>query len=402
MMKAFFDHIATTPVDPRVEEGMRPYFREVFGNPSSLFYEAGQMAHRAVEEARKKVADLIGARSEEIIFTSGATESNNLALQGIALAHQEKGRHLILSEIEHFSVLNVARALERLGFEVTLLPVDSEGLVDPRDVERAIRKETILISVMHANNEIGSIEPIEEIGRIAQERGIAFHSDAMGTAGTIPLDVGRLGVTALTFAAHAFYGPKGVGALYLKKGIRLQPLFYGGYQEVGYRSGTENVPGIVGMGIAADLARQEITSRNEHLLFLRQKLWQGLEERVEYLHFTGHPVRRLPGHVSFWVEYAEGESLLLMLSLKEIATASGSACSSNIRGEDEKDLAASRVLNAIGVPSDICTGSLTLSLGKENTLEEVEYFLEVFPGIVKKLWEMSPFYSDAMKKKSAI
>lgn len=391
MRKIFFDHISTTPTDPRVVEEMLPYFTSQFGNPSSLFYEHGQQAAKALEEARAKVAGLIGAEAQNIIFTSGATEANNMAIKGIAWANEDKGRHIILSDIEHFSVLFAAQALSRWGFEITRVPVDSYGIIDLGALKASIRADTILISIMHANNEIGTIEPIVEIANIAREKGILFHADAVGTVGIIPVNVGELGVDALTLAGHSFYGPKGIGALYLKQGIRIDPLLQGGFQEAGYRSGTENLPGTVGLGVVAQIAKEEMPSRIEHLLRLRDLLWRGLSQRIQDIHFTGHPTQRLPGHVSFWVENAEGESLLLHLAFKGIELASGSACSSNIRGRTEEDLAASQVLTAIGVPSHICTGSLTISLGKDNNREEVEYFLEVFPGIVERLRAMSPW-----------
>jgi len=389
--KIFFDHISTTPTDKRVVEAMLPYFTEHFGNPSSLFYEYGQQANQALEEAREKVASLIGASPQDIVFTSGATEANNMAIKGIAWANEGKGKHIIISQIEHFSVTFAAQALTKWGFEVTKLPVDGHGLVDPEDLRKAIRPDTILISIMHGNNEIGSIEPLKELVAVAREREIPFHTDAVATAGIVSLNVEDLGVDALTLSGHSIYGPKGIGALYLRKGTRIEPLIQGGYQENGYRSGTENLPGAVGLGVAAELAEREMDDRTRHLLTLRERLWNGLATRITDLHFTGHPTRRLPGHVSFWVENAEGESLLLHLALRGIAVASGSACSSNIRGRSEEDLAASHVLSAIGVPSHICTGSLTISLGKDNRPEEVDYFLEVFPGIVERLRAMSPW-----------
>jgi cysteine desulfurase len=394
MKKIFFDHISTTPPDPRVVEGMQPYFTEYFGNPSSLFYEYGQQASEALEESRHKVACLIGADPQNIIFTSGATEGNNMAIKGIAWANENKGKHIILSQIEHFSVLFAAQALSRWGFEITYIPVDNYGIVDLDTLKAAFRKDTILVSIMHANNEIGVIEPLKEIAQLTREKGVIFHTDAVATAGIIPLNVEELGVDALTLTGHSFYGPKGIGALYLRKGIRMEPLLQGGFQESGYRSGTENLPGAVGLGIAADLAREEMADRTTHLLSLRERLWKGLAERITDLHFTGHPTQRLPGHVSFWVENAEGESLLLHLALRGIAVASGSACSSNIRGRAEEDLAASHVLTAVGVPNHICTGSLTISLGKDNNLDEVDYFLEIFPGIVEQLRSMSPWQRD--------
>jgi cysteine desulfurase len=394
MRKIFFDHISTTPTDQRVVEEMLPYLTSQFGNPSSLFYEYGQKAASALEEARNRVAGLIGAEPHNIIFTSGATEATNMALKGIAWANEDKGRHIILSDIEHFSVLFAAQALTRWGFEITKVPVDRGGIIDLAALKASIRADTILISIMHANNEIGTIEPITEIANIAKEKGIFFHTDAVAAAGIIPVDVKELGVDALTLAGHSLYGPKGIGALYLKQGVKIEPLLQGGFQEAGYRSGTENLPGAVGFGVAAQLAKEEMPQRMEHLLSLRAQLWEGLTQKIRNIHFTGHSTQRLPGHVSFWVENAEGESLLLHLVFKGIAVASGSACSSNIQGKTEEDLAASHVLTAIGVPSHICTGSLAISLGKDNNSEEVDYFLEIFPGIVDQLRAMSPWQGD--------
>lgn len=400
MAHIFFDHVSTTPLDPRVFEAMRPYFLETYGNPSSHIHDQGQAALRAVDEARRKVAALVGAKPSEIVFTSGATESNNLAIKGTADAYEAKGRHVVVSEIEHYSVLNALLALRRRGLEATFVPVDADGKVDPDAVRRAIRPDTILVSVMHANAEIGTIEPAAEIARAARERGALFHMDAAASAGHVPLDVGEIGADLVTLSAHNFYGPKGVGALYIREGVKVTPLLDGGFQEMGFRAGTENVPGIVGMGAAAELAAREMSSRAAALRALGARLRGGIEASVEHVHFTGHPVDRLPGHVSFWVEYAEGESLLLFLNAHGVMAASGSACSSNLRGRDEEDLAASHVLRAIGVPSDICTGSITFSLGKDNTQDEVDAVVAVLPGIVRRLWEMSPTYLDYEKTKA--
>ncbi len=401
MRKVFFDHISTTPVDPRVVEAILPYFTEFYGNPSSHIHEQGQYALRAVDSAREKVAGLIGATPGEIVFTSGATESNNLAIKGIASAYKNKGKHIVVSEIEHFSVLNALLPLLNQGFEVTYVKVDEMGLLDPADVAKAIREDTILVSVMHANAEIGTIEPVEEIGRITSERGILFHCDAAASAGKIPVNVEEMKVDLLTLSAHNMYGPKGVGALYVREGVRLDPLLDGGFQERGLRAGTENVPGIVGFGRAAEIAIDEMEEDARRLSELGEALWDGLEKRVEHIHFTGHPKRRLPGHVSFWVEFAEGESLLIFLNLNGVMAASGSACSSNLKAKDEDELVASHVLKAIGVPSDICTGSITFSLGKWNTREEVDYVLDIMPGIVRRLWEISPAYADYIKSRQA-
>ena len=400
MARIFFDHISTTPLDLRVFEAMKPYFLEWYGNPSSHIHDQGQAALKAVDAARGEVAALVNASPGEIVFTSGATEANNLAVKGAAEANEKKGKHIVASEVEHFSVLNALLPLRNRGYEVTLVPVDADGKVDPDDVRSALRPDTTLVSVMHANSEIGTIEPVAEIGRIARERGVLFHTDAAASAGHIPLDVREIGADLVTMSAHNLYGPKGVGALFVREGVSLVPAIDGGFQERGFRAGTENVPAIVGMGAAAAIAKREMGEWASRLGGLGRRLWEGIAATVEHLHFTGHPTDRLPGHVSFWVEYAEGESLLLFLNLHGVMAASGSACSSNLRGRDEEDLVASPVLQAIGVPSDICTGSITFSLGKGNTAEEVDEVVSVLPGIVKRLWEMSPTYLDYQKEKA--
>ncbi len=398
MANIFFDHISTTPIDPRVLEAMMPYFTERYGNPSSHIHDQGQQALKAIDAARAEVAGLVNAKPEAIVFTSGATEANNLAIKGAAEAWGKKGKHLVASEVEHFSVLNALLPLRNRGYEVTTVKADSDGKVDPDDVRKAIRTDTVLVSVMHANSEIGTIEPIEEIGRIAREREVLFHTDATASAGHIPLDVTAAGADLVTLSAHNFYGPKGTGALVVREGVRLESQIDGGFQEMGYRAGTENVPGIVGMGRAAKIATEEMGEWSFRLRRLEKRLRDGVASSVEHLHFTGHPTDRLPGHVSFWVEYAEGESLLLFLALHGVMAASGSACSSNLKGRDEEDLVASHVLRAIGVPSDICTGSITFSMGKGNTEQDVDQVLSVLPGIVRRLWEMSPTYLDYQKK----
>jgi len=375
-----------------------PYLTEQYGNPSSHIHDQGQQALKAVDAARAEVAGLVHAKPQEIVFTSGATEANNLAIKGAAEASGKKGKHLVVSEVEHFSVLNALTSLRNRGYEVTTLPTDTDGRVDPDDVQRAIRSDTVLVSVMHANAEIGTIEPIAEIGRITREREVLFHTDATASAGHIPLDLRAVGADLVTLSAHNFYGPKGTGALVVREGVRLESQIDGGFQEMGYRAGTENVPGIVGMGRAAGIATAEMGEGVSHLTRLEKRLREGIASSIEHLHFTGHPTDRLPGHVSFWVEFAEGESLLLFLNVHGVMAASGSACSSNLKGRDEEDLIASHVLRAIGVPSDICTGSITFSMGKGNTEQEVDHVLSVLPGIVMRLWEMSPTYLDYQKK----
>jgi cysteine desulfurase len=399
MRTIYLDHASTTPVDPRVKDAMLPYFTEEYGNPSAHYYDLGIRAAEAVEKARSQVASMIGARPEEIIFTSSGTESNNLAVKGILAEAGEGKNHVVTTNIEHYSVLYSLRSLQGKGFSVTYLPVDNDGFLDPGRLEEAITDKTALVAVMHGNNEIGVIQDLPALSAVAARRDVPFFSDGVATAGTIPLDVSALGVSAMSLAAHLFYGPKGTGALYLRSGTKLGRLFDGGLQEMGYRCGTENVPGIVGMGKAAELALRDMPSWNEKLPPLRRKLRKGMSEKIDYMNFTGHLERRLPGHLSFWVEYAEGESLLLLLARKGVCAASGSSCSSNIKGTDESDLSASHVLTAIGVPPEICHGSICFSLGKDNTEEDVDYVLEILPGIVEKLWSMSPLYAERPDKK---
>lgn len=382
MRKCYFDYVATNPLHPQVFEAMLPYFREEFGNPLSL-YEAGMKARNAIENGRAQTAALINAKPSEIVFTSSGAEANNFALRGIALAKQNEGKHVIVSRMEHHSILNSARFLEKAGFVVTYLPADSHGVVGPEAVKKAITKDTILISVIHASSEVGTIEPLKEIAKIAREHNVIVHTDAVASTGNIPIDVKELGVDLLSMVAHQFYGPKGAGALYVREGLRIVPLIYGGIQESGRRAGTENVPAIVGMGKAAELARLEMKERMEHAKKLRDRLISGVLS-VENVYLTGHPTDRLPGHASFTVEYIEGESMLLLLASKGMYVASGSACSS-------KALKASPVLLSMGVPSSLAQGSIVFTLGKENTDEDIDYLLAEFPPIIKRLREISPF-----------
>jgi cysteine desulfurase len=382
MRRIYLDHAATTPTRPEVVKAMMPYFTDAFGNPSSI-YSYGQEAKGAVEEARTKVADLIGARSEEIIFTSGGTEADNFALKGVVYANEGKGNHIITTSIEHHAVLEVCKFLERRGFRITYLPVDKYGLVDPDDVKEAITDKTILISVMHANNEVGTIEPVEEIGRIAKEAGVYFHSDAVQTMGHIPMNVDKLKVDLLAISAHKFYGPKGVGALYVRKGTKLVSLMHGGEQEKRRRAGTENVPAIVGLGKAVELAGQEMGKEAERLAYLQDKLIKGLKEKIDHIRLNGHPKRRLPNNVNVSVDFVEGESMLLNLDLEGICVSTGSACSS-------ASLEPSHVLLALGLPPEQAHGSLRFTLGLENTEADAERVLEILPGIVAKLRAMSP------------
>jgi cysteine desulfurase len=361
---------------------MLPFLREEFGNPSSL-HAFGRKPHDALEEARQAVAALVNAPANEIFFTSGATEANNWALKGLAQGARGKRGHLITSQIEHYSVLHVAKSLEKAGLRVTYLPVDRHGLVSPAAVSEAIDDETILVSLTHASNELGTLEPIAEIGALTRERKVSCHVDATMTAGTLPVDVVALKVDLLTMAAHQFYGPKGVGALYARKGTRLFPFMEGGLQEAGRRAGTENVAGIVGMGVASRLAAAEMAETTARLAHLRDRLRAGLEERVPELVYTGHPEQRLPGHLSFCVKYVEGEALLLMLNARGVAAASGSSCTS-------RALKSSHVLEAVGVDPADANGSIVFSFGRDNDEADVDHVLEVFPPIVERLRAMSP------------
>lgn len=383
MKSVYFDHAATTPVHPEVLEAMLPYFSEQFGNASSL-HSYGQLAARAVEEARAQVAELINCDPREIIFTGSGTEADNFALKGIAEKLKSRGNHIITSSIEHHAVEMTCRYLEKRGFHVTYLPVDKDGLVHPEELKKALTDQTILVSVMHANNEVGTIQPIKELAQIAHEKGVLFHTDAVQTVGSIPVDVKDLGVDLLSLSAHKFYGPKGVGALYLRKGVAIEPLIHGGGQERNLRAGTTNVPGIVGLGKAAELAKKELRERMEHNLNLRERLIKGLEERLSDYILTGHRTLRLPGNVSICVQYIEGESMLLLLSAEGFACSSGSACTSG-------SLEPSHVLLSMGIDPQLAQGSLRITLGRENTVEDVDRFLEVLPKVVERLREMSPF-----------
>jgi len=389
MRKVYLDNAATTPLLPEVREAMMPYLGDIFGNPSSL-HDWGDGAREAMGHARSQVAQLISADPDEIIFTGSGTESNNFAVKGLALAQQAKGKHVVVSAIEHFSVLHSARTLEKLGFEVSEVPVNKHGLVDPDDVLRQIRKDTILVSIMHANGEVGTIEPIQEIARITRERKIPFHTDAVATVGTMPVNVAELGVDTLSLAGNQFYGPQGIGALWIRKGVRIMPLLDGGIQEEGRRAGTENVPAIVGLGKAAELANIHMADRIKRLTPLRDHLLKELPSRIERVVVTGHPQHRLPGHASFCVEFIEGESMLMLLNSKGIAVSSGSACTS-------RALKASHVLIAMGLSHEIAQGSILFTLGIDNTNKDIDYVLENMPLIVDRLRQMSPLYAKFTK-----
>jgi cysteine desulfurase len=391
MRQVYLDHIAATPLHPLAFEAMQPFLRENFGNPQSL-HSQGQEALAAVEEARARVSRLVNAAETEIFFNSGGSEANNFAVKGLALARRDRGNHVVLSAIEHQSVLHSARFLEKLGFRTSLVPVDRAGLIDPQDVEKAITKETVLVSVMLANSEVGTVEPVKEIAEVCGAHDVVFHTDAVAAVGNIPVDVKALGVDALSLAADQFYGPKGSGALFVKKGIRILPLIDGGIQEGGRRGGTENVAGIVGMGKAAEVALEEMSARKDKIRPLRDRLVDGLLERVNRAVLTGHRERRLPHHASFCIEFVEGEAMLLSLDMKGITASSGSACTS-------RALKASHVLLAMGIDHALAQGSLVFSLVEQNTRDDIEYLLEVFPPIIKRLREMSPLYTAYLKEK---
>ncbi len=385
MRRVYLDNAATTRILPEVRAAMMPYYEEHFGNPSCL-HDWGDAARQAIEEARVQVAQLIGAEAEEIIFTSSGTESNNFAVKGIALAQQSKGKHIVISAIEHFSVLHSARTLEKMGFELTLVPVDKYGVIDPDDVKKSLRKDTVLVSIMMANGEVGTIEPIAEITKITKEHNIPLHTDAIAAAGTIPINVKELGIDALSLTANQFYGPKGAGALWVRRGLRIMPLLDGGVQEGGRRAGTEDTPAIVGLGKAAELARLNMKSRIDHITPLRNRLLTELPAKIEHIIVTGHPTNRLPGNASFCVRFIEGESMLMLLNSQGIAVSSGSACTS-------RALKASHVLIAMGISHEIAQGSILCSLGIDNTSEDIDYFLAVLPPIVDRLRQMSPLYA---------
>jgi len=384
----YLDHAATTAVDPRVVEAMLPYFSASYGNPSSLYRLAAE-SKGAVDRARTTVAEVLGARPREIIFTSCGTESDNLALRGAALAARARGNHIITTPIEHHAVGNTCEQLARdFGFEVTYVPVDRHGLVDPDAVGRAITPRTVLVSVMYANNEIGTIEPIAEIGRIARRRGIVYHTDAVQAAGSLPLDVDALDVDMLSLSGHKFYAPKGIGVLYVRQETPLLPIQTGGSQEGGRRAGTENVPYVVGLATALRLAYDHLEAEVTRLQALRNRLIAGVLGRIPDTRLTGHPTRRLANNASFVFAGVEGESILLQLDLAGVAASSGSACASSEEGP-------SHVLTAIGLDPVAARGSLRLSLGRENTSADVDYVLDVLPGIVQKLRAMSPLYAPS-------
>ena len=382
--KVYLDHSATTAVDESVLEAMLPFFRGSYGNPNSL-HAWGREVRSSLDRAREQVASLLGAQPREILFTGGGSEADNLALKGVAWARKDKGRHLITSAIEHHAVLDAMKWLGKNGFEVTVLPVDPEGFVSPQALEEAIRPDTILASVMFANNEIGTVEPVAALGEVCRKHGVLFHTDAVQAAGHLPMDLSALPVDLMTLAAHKMYGPKGVGALYVRSGLKLVPLIHGGGQEFGLRSGTENTPYVVGFGAAAALAAERLARGDmDRERALRDRLIDGVLARIEDAFLTGSRTRRLPYHASFCIPRVEGEAMLLRLDFAGIGASSGSACTSG-------SLDPSHVLLALGLPHEIAHGSVRMTLGKDTTEEDIDYVLETFPPIVETLRALSPF-----------
>lgn len=387
MNKIYFDHNATTPVLDEVFEAMVPFLKDQWGNPSSIHW-AGRGTRKAVEDARERVCALLNCAPLELIFTSSGTEGDNHAIKGLAYAQKNKGNHIITTKVEHPAVLSTCKHLQKEGFEVTYLDVDKDGLIDLDELQKAITPKTILISVMFANNETGVLFPIKEIGKIAKEKGVAFHTDAVQAVGKIKIDVADLNVDLMTISGHKLYGPKGVGALYIKRGTRLVPIIHGGHQERNRRGGTENVAGIVAMGKAAEIAIRDMDKETEHLQALKERLEKGMIERIPHIKVNGHPDKRLPNTSNISFEFVEGESLLLNLDMKGIAASSGSACTSG-------SLEPSHVLVSMGLSHELSHGSVRFSLGKSNTVEEIDYLLEIMPPIVERMRSMSPLYAGA-------
>ncbi|MCX5687217.1 MAG: cysteine desulfurase NifS [Candidatus Omnitrophica bacterium] len=383
MKQIYLDHNATTPVCKEVLEAMVPYFIQDYGNASSV-YSMGQKARHAVDEAREVIGNALGTEATDIIFTSGGTEANNFAIKGIAMANLNKGRHIITSSIEHLAVLEPCRFIEKeLGFDVTYLPVDKQGMVDTDKLKDAIRKDTILISIMFANNETGTIQPIKDISKIARENKIYFHTDSVQVLGKMPIDVEELGIDMCSFSGHKLYGPKGIGAMYLRKGVRITPFQHGGHHERNKRAGTENVPGIVGFAKAVKIAYRDMKKNDDHLKKLTKKMWEGLNKELKEIYLNGHPENRLSSTLNISFRYIEGESMVLNFDMKGISASTGSACTSG-------SLEPSHVLTAMGVSPDMAQGSVRFSFGYENTEEDVYYCLAEIPPIVEKLRKMSP------------
>lgn len=384
MRRIYFDHSATTPVDRDAAALALEYMTDKFGNASSI-HSFGRESRKAVDVAREQVAALIGATPNEIFFTSGGTEGDNLAIKGVAFANRKKGNHIITSAIEHHAILHTCEYLEKNGYEVTYLPVDEYGMVRIEDLKNAITDKTILITIMFANNEVGTIQPVKEIGRIAREKGIYFHTDAVQAAGNYPIDVKEMNIDLLTMSGHKFYAPKGVGALYIRRGVRVDEIQHGGGHERNMRAGTENVPGIAGLGKAAEIAKRDMEKKTARLQAMRDRIIREITEKIPHIKLNGHPTERMPGNVNFSFLYVEGESLLLNLDLKGIAASSGSACTSG-------SLDPSHVLLAMGLTHEVAHGSLRITLGRDNTDEDVNYFLEVLPEIISRLRAMSPLF----------
>ena len=388
-MLIYLDNQSNTMLDERVLDATLPYFKEKYGNAQSI-YALGAISKDALDKARSQVARLINSNDEEIYFTSCGSESNNLAIKGAAEANKQKGKHIVVSSIEHFSVLNSAKRLSQNGFEITYLPVDKFGVISIEDLKKSLRSDTILVSIQHANTEIGTVQNIEEISKIVREKNIVFHTDAVQTAGTIPVDVQKLGVDMLTLAGSAFYGPKGAAVLYVRKGVKIVPQIDGGVQEAGRRAGTENVPAIVGLGKAAEIALDEMKSNRDKMTRLRDRIMAELPKKIEYVYLNGHPSQRLPNNANFSIEFVEGEGMFLMLDQKGICVSSGSACAS-------KALKMSHVLTAINCDPSVGQGSILMTLSKYNTDKDIDYLLQEFPPIVKKLRDMSPLYDHFIK-----
>lgn len=387
MRKIYLDHNATTPLDPLVLEAMLPYYKDIFGNASSV-HEFGRAARKGIDEARLKVASLLSARDvDEIIFIGSGTESDNFAIKGAADALKAKGNHIITSSIEHPAVLNTCKFLEKNGYDVTYLPVDKFGIVDTEELKKAITDKTILISIMYANNEVGTIEPIEEIARIAKVKGVLFHTDAVQAVGKVSLDVSKLGVDMVSLSAHKLYGPKGAAALYVRKGVKLIPILHGGHHEKNRRAGTENVAGIVGLGKAAELAAKNMKEETARIKTLRDRLEKGILENIKYTYLNGHPENRLCTTANISFEFLEGESIILNLDMESIGVSTGSACTSG-------SLEPSHVLRAMGIDPVRTQGSIRFSLGKGNTAEDIDYVIKVLPPIIEKLRKMSPLYKE--------
>ncbi|MBI3008625.1 MAG: cysteine desulfurase NifS [Candidatus Omnitrophica bacterium] len=382
MKTIYLDHNSTTPLHPEVLEAMLPYYKEFYGNASSI-HSKGREARSAVDKARETVGNFLGTEAVDIVFTSGGTESDNFAIKGAAFRNRDKKDHIITSMIEHSAVLNTCKFLEKMGFKVTYLPVDKYGMVNPADVRNAITDKTILVSIMHANNEVGTVQPIGEIGKITREKGVYLHTDAVQSVGKIKTNVEELKVDLLSMSAHKFYGPKGVGALYIRKGVKLMPYQHGGQHERRMRAGTENVPGIVGMGKAIELAMQDMEEKTKRIRNLAEYLYRGLMERLDHVHLNGHPTERIPGTLNLGFEFVEGEGLILNFDMKGIYASTGSACTSG-------SLEPSHVLVAMGVDPVVTQGAIRFSLGNSNTSEDMDYCLEVIPPIVKRLRAMSP------------